>query len=180
MRKQILLALLVAATAALAGCATPWAREAKAETPLLLPQPGCAKVDIQAAPNPLHQGQMLVVRANVTNVCESAFQVQSRSGCEQNGLDLVVAKDGQYWRVRGPDAAMQRACPAGRGPVVTLQPGESVNATWMWDGTFSDVGCVTYNGHGCGAGYPAPRGEYQLRVELMGKLVGTSAVTLQA
>lgn len=178
MRKLPLLALLVASLA-LAGCALPGRDNgARAEPALSAPAAACMRIDLQASPTPMREGQSLVVMANLTNVCEERIQLQSRNGCERAGLDLAIQQGTSLWRYRGPDASESRACPSGRGEVVTLQPGESTNTTWVWNGAFSDGGCIPANGHGCGAGYPAPKGAYTLVVTVMGKPGATRAIEL--
>lgn len=158
------LALLLASSLALAGCTFPGLHEASAAPRIAPPPPGCEHLVLDISPSTPHPGQQVVIHGNLTNVCSQPIQIQSRNGCETNGLDLSIVQGDKAWHYRGPDAAQDRACSASPSNPVTLQPGTGVNATWTWDGTFTDAGC----GRGCSA-HAAPEGSYAVQIDFMGR-----------
>lgn len=166
MRSQVLF-LLVLASLVSAGCAFPFRDNgARAMPQLIAPKPGCAKLTIDVNPATIGPGQTMTVHANVTNVCADAFQVMARNGCEVDGLDMQLTNGYRIWKQHGSDMTEGRACPSTWGAVKTLEQGQGVNATFVWDGTLTDQGCASGNGFGCGKHYAAPAGTYTLTVTL--------------
>lgn len=147
----LVLALLVA------GCLKEGPREAR-----LAPE-GCARLSVTPDLVALAPGERAIFTVRLENVCREPFDIQRSDGCEQDGLDAHVLREGKPWPLTGGAAVDIRTCSADMGRVVEVGPGEHVEREFGWNGTFWRMDCGAAD---CPAPEQAAPGAYRVSVFL--------------